>query len=119
MKDYQHREPMMSQRDIERKYKKLEIKPADPDRINCYVCSKCGYITKTIDIHYGVTPMFNSCTSCGSQSTSTWYRDIAPDQQPTHEWFVPTLKEIMKYRNNPSMIDHIFNGGLDFRKIKP
>lgn len=119
MKDYQHREPMMSQRDIERKYKKLEIKPADPDRINCYVCSKCGCITKTIDIHYGVTPMFNSCTSCGSQSTSTWYRDIAPDQEPTHEWFVPTLKEIMKYRNNPSMIDHIFNGGLDFRKIKP
>lgn len=117
MKDYQHREPMQSQRSIERAYKKLDIKLADKNRINCYTCSHCGVITKTIDIHEGVTPMFNICVSCGGRSVSSWYRDIAPDQEPTHEWFVPTLKELLKYRSNPAMIDHILKGGLELRKI--
>lgn len=117
MKDFKHREPMMSQRTIEKEYRKLEIKPAEPNRVNCYICSSCRYITKTIDRHHGVTPMFNRCISCGKQSVSTWYKDIAPNQKPTHEWVVPTLKELMKYRNNPGMIDHILRGGLDFRRI--
>lgn len=116
-KEHVNREPQISEREIERKYSKLDIKLADPNRINCYTCPK-GHITKTIDIHHGVTPMFNSCSVCGMQSTSSWYKDIAPDIEPTYEWFVPTLAEVKKYKNQPDMLDHIFNGGLDYRKIK-
>lgn len=115
MKDYQHRQPAISEREIERKYAKLEIKLAEQNRVNCYTCPR-GHITKTIDRHVGVTPMFNRC-ECGAQSTSSWYKDIAPDIAPTYEWFVPTLAEVKKYKKSPDMLDHIFNGGLDYRKI--
>lgn len=115
MKDYQHREPQISEREIERKYAKLEIKLAEPNSINCYTCTN-GHIIKTIDIHHGVTPMFNRCF-CGAQSTSSWYKDIAPDIEPTYKWVVPTLAEVKKYKKQPEMLDHIFNGGLDYRKI--
>lgn len=60
-------------------------------------------------------PMFNKC-ECGLQSTSSWYKDIAPDIEPTYEWFVPTLAEVKKYKRNFAMLD-LFNGGLDYRKI--
>jgi|GEM_PF-5889502 len=116
MNDYQHREPQISEREIERKYAKLEIKLADPNRINCYRCPN-GHIRKTIDIHHGVTPMFLSCDICGTQSTSTFYNDVAPDIKPTYEWFVPSLSETKKFKRNAAMLDHIFNGGLELRKI--
>lgn len=116
MKDYKHREPTISEREIERQYAKLTIKDAEPNRVNCYTCAQ-GHITKTIDRHHGTTPMFNTCPVCGGQSTSSWYRDIAPDIEPSYEWFVPTLQQTKKYRNNPGMLDHIFAGGLDYRKI--
>lgn len=115
--NYQHRLPQMSDREIERNYAKLEIKPAEPNRTNCYRC-QCGYITKTIDIHHGVTPMFITCDCCKGRSVSSFYQDLYPDKQPEYEWFVPTLDEVKKYRQNPAMLDHIFRGGLDFRKIK-
>jgi hypothetical protein len=118
MKDYNHRTPEISEREIERKYSKLEIKPAAPNRTNCYTCNTCGYVTKTIDRNYGVTPMFLSCPCCGNQSTSCMYRDLHPDKEPEYEWFVPTLKELGKYKKNPAMLDHIFSGGLDYRKIR-
>jgi hypothetical protein len=118
MPEFKHREPQISEREIERKYANLEIKTAEPNRVNCYTCGTCGNITKTIDRHHGVTPMFNRCPVCGRQSTSSWYKDIAPDIEPTYEWFVPTLSEVKKYRRNPDMLDHIFNGGLDYRKLK-
>ena len=116
--NYQHREPQISDREIERNYAKLEIKPAEPNRTNCYRCGKCGYVTKTIDRHHGVTPMFITCDCCKGQATSSFYQNDYPDMVPEYEWFVPTLDEVKKYRRNPAMLDHIFNGGLDFRKIK-
>lgn len=114
-KEYQHRQPQISERQIERQYYKLKIEPAEPNHINCYTCSN-GHITKTIDLHKGTTPMFNRC-ECGAQSQSSWYRDVAPDIEPTYEWFVPTLAEVKKYKKNSAMLDHIFAGGLDYRKI--
>lgn len=67
MKQLNHpnREQSLSEREIERNYRKLEIKPADPNRVNCYTCKGCGHILKTIDINYGVTPMFMTCDKCG------------------------------------------------------
>lgn len=115
-KEFKNREPQISERELERRYAKLKIVPADENRINCYRCTN-GHITKTIDRHVGVTPMFNRC-ECGAQAQSTWYTDIAPDIEPTYEWVVPTLQEVKKYRKEPAMLDHIFNGGLDYRRIK-
>lgn len=114
---HQNREPQVSDREIERKYSKLTIKPAEPNRTNCYVCG-CGHVMKTIDRNEGVTPMFMQCDSCGGRGVSSFYRDVRPDLEPTHEWFVPTLQETKKLRGNPAMLDHIFNGGLEIRKIK-
>lgn len=113
--EHQNRNPQISEREIERKYAKVKTEFAKNDRVNCYTCGN-GHITKTIDIHVGTTPMFINCF-CGQQSTSSWYRDITPDIEPTYEWFVPTLEQTKKYRKNPGMLDHIFSGGLDLRKI--
>jgi hypothetical protein len=116
--EYQNRQNQMSERQIEREYSKVEIKPAEPNRVNCYVCAACGHVMKTIDVHHGVTPMFLTCDKCGDGSAaSTFFNDVRPDIEPTYEWFVPTLQELKKYKRNPAMLDHIFRGGLDKRKI--
>ncbi len=120
----ENNKPMISQREVERKYNALINDVAVKDfykidltnRVNCYVC-KCGHITKTKDIDSGVTPMMFRCEKCTSMATSNFYNDCAPNQQPTIEWYRPTLKEVMKLRDNPYALDHIFNGGLEYRKI--
>jgi hypothetical protein len=49
----------------------------------------------------------------------TMYNDIAPSQEPTQEWYRPTLKEALKWRSkNTMMLEHILQGGLDVRNIK-
>lgn len=115
---FQAREPQISERELERMYSKLEIKDAEPNRTNCYTCSICGYVTKTIDRHEGVTPMFLTCDCCKGRAVSSGYQDIHPNMQPEYEWFVPTLEESKKHRRSSAMLDHIFRGGLDYRKIK-
>jgi len=88
------------------------------NRVNCYVCRKCGHVTKTIDFDPGVTPFFHLCEKCGGLAKSTGYRDIAPWLKPTQEWYRPTLKQVLKMRSrNESMVDHVLNGGLDYRNI--
>ncbi len=111
---------MISQREVERQYRKLKIEAAPVNRFNCYVCHNpgCRNIMKTVDIHLGVTPMFMNCPKCGTRSSSTGYKDIVPDAKPTREWFVPTLDQCLKMRNQPGMLDHIFSGGLEIRTIK-
>lgn len=94
----------------------LYKRKAPDNRVNCYLCS-CGHITKTIDIHNGVTPMFFDCEVCSSPANSTFYNDVAPEQKPTVEWFRPNLKQILKMRKKPSLLDHILNGGLEYRRI--
>lgn len=118
---------MESQRSIERKYEKLQNDVATKDfykldltnRVNCYVCPSCAHITKTKDIDPGVTPMFFTCENCGCpNASSSFFKDIAPGQEPTFEWYRPDLKEVMKKRDNSGLLDHIFKGGLCQRKIK-
>ena len=77
---------------------------------------KCGHITKTKDVDPGVTPFFHTCEKCGSMARSTFYTDIVPDKQPTEEWYRPTLEETLKMTDNPGLVDHILNGGLNNRK---
>jgi RNase P subunit RPR2 len=117
---------MKSQREVERQYKKLMQDVATNDfykidltnRINCYVCSNCGSVTKTKDVDSGVTPFIHSCEKCGGEARSTMYRDAVPNQEPTQEWYRPTLEETIKLRKKPGLLEHILQGGLDVRKIK-
>lgn len=117
---------MISQREIERKYNKLlkEVKTDDfytktdlTNRVNCYQCQKCWHITKTKDIDSGVIPFMFSCEECKGEAYSTFFKDIAPNQIPTIEWYRPTLKQVLKLRNKPYELEHILKGGLDYRKI--
>ncbi len=105
---------------LEKLYAKLEIKEAGPNRTNVYRCTSGQFhVTKTIDRHDGVTPMFISCHICGERSSSSFYNDILPDKKPTHEWYAPSLEETWKFvKTNPSMVDHILQGGLEIREIK-
>ena len=115
---------MQSQREIERKYNKLlkDVETNDfykidlTNRVNCYVCG-CGHITKTKDVDAGVTPFMHKCEKCGQMARSTFYKDVAPEQQATEEWFRPTLKQVLKMRKNEGMLDHILQGGLDVRRV--
>lgn len=111
---------MQSQRQIIRKYnalfKDIENKIDNTNRVNCYVCS-CGHITKTIDVDPGVTPFMCMCEKCNNMAKSSFYKDIAPEQQPTEEWYRPTLKQVLKMKNDQAMLDHILKGGLALRKV--
>jgi len=115
---------MISQRETERKYNALLKDVATKDfykvdlenRVNCYKCD-CGHITKTKDVDAGVTPFMIICEKCNGIARSTFYNDIAPEQEPTQEWYRPTLKQCLKLRNDFDMLEHILNGGLDVRKI--
>ena len=85
-------------------------------RVNCYACRHCGHITKTVHADSGVTPFMHACEQCGEFAQSSFYKDIAPEQQPTQEWFRPTLDECLKMKDFV-LLEHILNGGLDWRKI--
>lgn len=113
----------MTKEHIKKKYENLikEVETSDyykidlTNRVNCYSCY-CGHITKTIDIDAGVTPFMFSCEKCGENAQSSMFRDIAPLQQPTIEWYRPTLEEVLKMKNEPWLLDHILKGGLAHRK---
>lgn len=113
---------MKSVREITRQYNKMlesHQSEVNQNRVNCYVCRNCGHITKNIDLADGVTPYAHTCENCGQLAISTFYKDIAPTQEPTQEWYRPTLKEAIKWRSkNTMMLEHILQGGLDVRKIK-
>lgn len=121
---YEPREPMVSQREIERKYSKLlkDVESNDfykvdlTNRINCYVCS-CKHITKTKDVDAGVTPFMINCESCGQSAHSTFFKDIVPDKPHTWEWYRPSLNQVLKMRKNEWMLDHVLMGGLELRRI--
>ncbi len=115
---------MQSQREVERKYNKL-LKDVETkefykidliNRVNCYVCS-CGHITKTKDVDPGTTPFMHKCEECGQMARSTFYKDIAPELNPTEEWFRPTLKQVLKMRKSEGLLDHVLSGGLIVRRV--
>jgi DNA-directed RNA polymerase subunit RPC12/RpoP len=68
-------------------------------RVNCYRCTKCGRITKTIERVKGVTPFGIECPECGEDAMSTFYKDVAPDKPIEYEWVRPTLEECFEYCN--------------------
>ena len=93
------------------------LKDNKPLGVNCYSCN-CGHITKTIDIDPGTTPFLFTCEKCGDMARSSFYIDRTPDQKPTIEWYRPTIEEVLKLRKEPGLLEHILNGGLEYRKIK-
>lgn len=119
---------MRSQREVEREYAKLLKEVATEDfytkvdltnRVNCYCCQVCHKVTKTRDIDSGVTPFIHTCSHCGGEAHSTFYRDIAPTMQPIQEWYRPTLKQVLAMRSKHEMLlDHVLQGGLDVREIE-
>ena len=105
-------------KDVIRRYKQM-LKTVSKenyykDRTNCYVCEKCGAVTKTIDIDNGVTPMGIECPYCHENAMSSFYQDIAPNIEITHEWYRPTLDETLQLasENKIFTVTHILNGGL-------
>ena len=116
---------MESQGSVTRRYNNLINDVATLDfyktdltnRVNCYSCSD-GHITKTKDVDAGVTPMMITCETCNKTAHSSFYRDIAPLQQPTVEWYRPSLKETLKMRKKPNSLEHVLSGGLIYRKVK-
>jgi len=123
---------MKSQIEVEREYKQLLHDVATDrfykidltNRVNCYVCEKCGNVTKTIDVDAGVTPYLILCESCGSDGSvphgswakSSFYKDIAPDLKPTLEWYRPSLNEVLNMRSE-QQLEHVLRGGLISRVI--
>ena len=111
---------MLSARHVENEYNKMlkqHAEGAKPNAFNCYKCTACGHVTKTVDVDSGVTPFMHRCEECGEMAKSTFYSDIAPGQEPTQEWYRPTLKQVLKLRRKPAMLDHVLSGGLDVRII--
>ena len=82
-------------------------------KVNCYTCSQCGQITKTIDIDNGVTPMGIECPYCHGEAMSSFYQDIAPNIGVTYEWYRPYLVDVLGMINKQFFtVNHILHGGL-------
>lgn len=123
---------MMSVREVIRMYSNLVNRigngtfagNSNKGKVNCYRCSDCGHITKTIDVDEGVTPYVYTCEKCGGSACSSMYQNTAPDQKPTIEWYRPSLKKCLKMRSkHEDTLRHILYGGLvdrpteDFRDL--
>lgn len=117
---------MLSQREVTKKYAALmkDVETKDfykidlTKRVNCYTCQSCQHVTKTKDVHAGVTPFMFECEKCGKVAYSSFYNDIRPGLQPTFEWYRPDLNEVLKGRNK-GWIEHVLQGGLLSRKVEP
>lgn len=108
---------MESQREVTRKYNKiLETFKRDNARgINTYRCNN-EHVTVTKDVDAGVTPFIIGCPKCDKEAKSSFYKEILPPlTRVDAEWYRPALKKVLKMRNNPGMLEHILNGGLELR----
>lgn len=113
-----------SVKQITKAYEKLLIEVKNDDfyqvdltnRVNNYLC-KNGHITKTKDVDAGVTPFMTRCFYCDEMAKSTFYNDYIPTEHPVKEFYRPTLKETLKLRQQPNLIDHILKGGLIERVV--
>lgn len=81
-----------------------------------YTCENCRREIVTIDADRGVTPMLVTCSDCGFQMFSNFYR--TPAEHPhTHVWYRPEGKELKRLLNNPTTKDHFLNGGLSIKEV--
>jgi hypothetical protein len=118
--------PTINQREVNKRYAKLinDVETSDfykidlTNRVNCYRCQSCGQITKTKDVDAGVTPFIFNCMHCGKEAYSSFYKDIAPQIEPSFEWYRPSLYETLKLRKKINSIEHVLNGGLLSRKVE-
>ena len=110
----------ISQRQLINDYNKMILNfPEDPEfkiKENIYTCEGCKNVVKTKDLAAGTTPMKITCLKCGGAMQSNFYADIPKDPEVSMEWYRPTLKQVLKWRGKPGLIDHILNGGLSLRQ---
>ena len=112
----------ISVREVTKKYnamiEMMANEPENDNLVNIYICST-GHKTVTKDVDKGVTPFMHECDECGKLAKSSMYQ-VRQDSFPTQEWYRPTLKQCLKMRkkeNAEALLDHIFQGGLEIRKI--
>ena len=95
----------------------------DCKMVQSYFCDGCKKVNHTLIVNYGATPMFHSCSNCGSMSTSTGQKEVSEllREEPIcieEVWYYPTLEETLKLRKKPHMLQHVLDGGLLNRKEK-
>lgn len=117
---------MKTKSHITKLYNKLvkDIAPteADKEKLNTttidYVCGG-HHVTKTKKIDLGTIPLQIPCPTCGQTAIHMGKEsDLMPEQEPTHEWFRPTLEQVLSCQKKPNLLEHFLNGGLDYREIK-
>lgn len=103
---------MDSVKKVTKAYNTIPSSEILPQPYNNYNCVACKKITKTVDLCGGTTAMGIDCEYCGEAAISSFYVDNAPEEEPILEWFKPTLKDTLKLRKNPSLLEHVLKGGL-------
>lgn len=88
--------------------------------ITCFVCDRCQEAIKTELVDKGHVPSLLICNNCKGPMKNTNFEDIAPDYDPTWEWYMPTLKEFLKFRklNKRQNLNWVGGGGLLMRSVK-
>lgn len=86
---------------------------------NLYTCMLCEGFIVTEDVDDGVTPMMLACratSGCDGVMYSAGYppTEVIGDEQPTWEWYRPTLKQAR--RMSQEMQQHVAQGGLALRE---
>ena len=101
-------------RDIQKRYKKMvERFNGNADEISCYVCVQCGQVTKVRQIDKGMSPGGIECPYCHGEAMMEMI-DTFPNIPVTHEWYRPTLDDVMAMADEDKMftVNYILNGGL-------
>jgi len=110
-------------KEVTRRYKAMLKEYGKPGeyqgKVNCYTCTQCGRITKTIDKDNGVTPMGIECPYCHGDAMSSFYEDIAPNISATYEWYRPAQEDVLAMVDRQFFtVNHILSGGLLRRKCE-
>jgi len=112
----------VSRRSVERSYSAMIDRYSDPveeNKVNCYSCTVCSHVTKSIDADNGVSSFMIACEKCGKQATSSFYQDLIPGREPTIKWVRPELSVVIKARKKPDLLKHYLDGGMLLVVIDP
>lgn len=111
---------MESVRSVTRKYlemvKLAESQEPSYGTVNVYDCSN-GHSTTTKDVDKGTTPFVIGCRFCKELAQSRMYRTGQNPEVIHVEFYRPSLKEALKLRKNPNLLEHVLNGGLLKREV--
>jgi len=103
---------MDSVKKVTKAYNNIPVSEILAQPYNNYTCVACKKITKTVDLCGGTTSMGITCEFCEQSALSSFYVDSIPEEKAMLEWYRPTLKQTLKLRKNPSMLEHVLKGGL-------